>query len=130
MCITLLWAAVWFLIGLLFWIALSSVGGLFVWAGGILQFYVLWFVAVLSTDFMPSQTLAFAAEPVNQAIGCLTCGVLPSRIGRWHLERAHVHGAIRARVKERGVASFFLPTAVDAKDIVDVEDFAIDVGKG
>jgi len=58
------------------------------------------FVVALLVDFNPSATVSKLFAPFNRAVACLSCGLVNTRIGRWHLERHYVHSIIRARVKD------------------------------
>jgi len=82
----------------------------------------MWFLLVLMTDFMPSERVARGCYYINKAVGCFTCGMVVSRIGRWHTERAMIHGVIRAKMEERGPRGLTLLSGIDAADAVHLED--------
>jgi hypothetical protein len=58
------------------------------------------FVVALLIDFNPSATVSKLFAPFNRAVACLSCGLVNTRIGRWHLEREYVHDLIRAKVSQ------------------------------
>ena len=103
------WALVFFIVGLIFWLSVANGSVAFIdWMVSIAQFWVIWFVVALTMDFNPFPCPKYLRF-LNRMIGCLTCGMVPTRIGRWHLERKKVHEIIREKVKERGIDKFFLP---------------------
>eukprot|EP00613_Pedinella_sp_CCMP2098_P018804 CAMPEP_0171771562 /NCGR_PEP_ID=MMETSP0991-20121206/54166_1 /TAXON_ID=483369 /ORGANISM="non described non described, Strain CCMP2098" /LENGTH=702 /DNA_ID=CAMNT_0012376921 /DNA_START=220 /DNA_END=2328 /DNA_ORIENTATION=+ len=106
------WGVLCLAFGIVFWTNGNSSGDAFiVWAVSIAEFWFLWFVAVLLVDFNPFQAVPRMLLPrlANKFLDACTCGVLPSRFGRWHLERDFVHGVVRSKVEERGIDRFFLP---------------------
>jgi hypothetical protein len=57
------------------------------------------FVVALLVDFNPSASVTALLAPFNRAVACASCGLVNTRVGRWHLERHYIHSIIRARVK-------------------------------
>jgi hypothetical protein len=81
------------------------------WAISIAEFWFLWFFAVLLVDFNPFPNVSknMLARFINKTLDLLTCGLITSRIGRWHLEREKIHGIVRAKVSHStGVKTFAL----------------------
>ena len=106
------WGLAFFIGGLGLWLLhAESIVSFYDWMGSILQFWVIWFVAAFLFDFNPFPKSCEYFKFLNCLIQKLACGILPIRVGRWHLERALVHGVIREKVAERGVTRFFLPDA-------------------
>lgn len=115
--LTLAWGAVFVHVGLGYWRA--SDGGArdyLTWALSVAEYWVLWFAVVLAFDFNPSPTSGASAlgRLLNALVAKVGCGVIPTRVGRWHAERAKVLGIIRAQVELRGPRRFFLPQQHDA----------------
>jgi hypothetical protein len=79
------------------------------WALSFVQIWVVWYFFVFTVEFYPHPKSCEWFHFVNKVIEAATLGVIDTRIGRWHLDRAFVHKIIRDAIAERGVYSFFLP---------------------
>jgi len=109
------WGLVFFSFGLIFWLAFGATWLSFAdWVGSIIQLWFIWFFMAMTFDFNPIPGVEKTFAPVNWFIGKVTCGMVPLRVGRWHIERAKVHGIIRDKVEKRGKTRFFLPDTLDA----------------
>jgi hypothetical protein len=105
------WGLIFFIVGLFFWWWGGKATWLsFIeWLGSIIQLWLIWFCVALTFDFNPIPGVDNMLPSVNWFIDRATCGMVPLRVGRWHIERAKVHGIIRDKVEKRGKTTFFLP---------------------
>ena len=127
--ITCAWGITFLVVGIVLWATMADVEGVVLWAYGIGQIWVLWFLTAFLFMFNPSPTFSKLMAPWNCMVMCLSCGTAKNlKVGVWHEERAKVHKIIKEKIEERGDTMFFVPSVVNEEDIYDsgVEENVLD----
>ena len=63
---------------------------LWLWVLSVVEYWAIWFASPLLLDFNPFPQSVIKNGWLNRAIACLTCGLVSTRVGKWHIERKMV----------------------------------------